>query len=112
LHVVDRNHLAAEPKHRRHEAGAGARARLIEEVGQNFALEQIGAAKALHQHPHLIRYVEDVIQLRAVKLADADNILPIKAIIRAIGSHAVHLFDFGFHQKHCSFAKINPTFYS
>ena len=40
-------------------AGTGACGRFVEEIGQNFALQQLGAAETLNQDAHFVGDTED-----------------------------------------------------
>ena len=84
LHIVDRNHLATQAQHGRHKAGAGTGTWLVEEIGQDFALQQVSAAKALDQHLHFVRHPKNIIKVGAIKLAHTENVLPKKAIVHMV----------------------------
>ena len=91
LDIVDGDDLTAQPHHRRHKAGTGAGGGFIEKVGEDFALEQVRAAEALHQHPHFVGHAGDVLQFGPVKLTDAENVLPGEGRGgqgRGVGSHS------------------------
>ena len=57
---VDLHHLASAPEHRRREGRRRARGRLVEDVCEDLAREEVVAARALHVGLHLVGDLEDV----------------------------------------------------
>src|SRR3954453_14785494 len=55
-------------------------------------MEQIGTPKALYQDPHFMCNTEDIFQLLPVKLAYAEDVLPIKSIINMVCRHISYKF--------------------
>ena len=68
-HLVDRDHAAAQALHRRGEGGRGAGGRLVEQVGQDLALEQVEGAHACDHLVHLVGHAKDILQVVAGQTA-------------------------------------------
>ena len=88
-HLVDRDHAAAQPLHGRGERGRGAGRRLVEQVGQDLALEQVEGAHAAHHLLHLVGHAEDVFQIGAAELLHREDVLAVERCILLVAERQV-----------------------
>ena len=89
FHLVDRDDRAAQPLHGGGERGRGARGRLIEQVGQDLAFQQVEGADALDHAAHLVRHAEYILQIVATELLDRKNILAIPVGVLVLAERKV-----------------------
>ena len=70
VHLVDRDHAAAQALDRGNKRGRGARGRLVEQVGQHLAFEQVERADALDHRAHLLGHLKNLFEVVAPELVD------------------------------------------
>ena len=70
LGLVYRDDLSAQPLHCGHERARRARRRLVEHVGEELSLEEVGPPHTLDDALHLAGDAEDVVEIPSRELLD------------------------------------------
>ena len=91
LHFVDRNNAAAQALHGGGEGGGCPSGRLVEQVSQDFAFEQVECANPVDHLAHFVGNAEDVIQVCAVELLDREDIFTIEGCVVLVAQGQVRI---------------------
>ena len=106
-HFVDGDDRSAQPLHGGHERGRRAGRGLIEQVGQDLALEQIERADPLDHGPHLVGHAEDVFQVGPAELFDREDVFPVPGRHLVVAEGQIGTLGFGRHGTSLSEGKGN-----